>query len=252
MFHQYAIERLDRAEEWLNSDDPESLLYASLDLRMAIEHWFYDIREDYTDWIPEEVVRKWQPLQIMNAICEVDPVAFTDKVLQIGELVINSPSLDKIDVKKRHNGLGRYLHAPINRKPFDPKKWRGELEKVVATLQKLRTSTGKFVHGDWVFMNCACGVEIRRSQLAMKEGLRVTCPVESCQRQYVAVGGEQQLRFKGDDADAICPKCEQKFLVNRGLVGDGKRISCPHCKAAHTMRLHLLLVPDPSPKKRQI
>lgn len=99
MYHQEALERLDKAEAWLKSDDPDALRYAALDLRMAIEHWFYDIRASYIAWIPEEIVRKWQPHQIMKAILEVDPSALTDKRLAIGaegtddypSLVINSP-----------------------------------------------------------------------------------------------------------------------------------------------------------------
>ena len=83
MFHKQALKCLDKAKALLLEDHEDSCLYASLQLRMAIEHWFYDLRHMYLSWLPQNELDRWQPHKLMKTILEVDPDAMGNASLLV-------------------------------------------------------------------------------------------------------------------------------------------------------------------------
>ncbi len=236
--HFKAIKCLERAEKLIDEGGREALSYASLELRLAIESWFYDIRKQYIDHLPETLHGKWQPHQLMKAIEAIDPESLCDRKLTIFPdaaagapgLTFQARNLSTKEIKKHHNSLGKYLHADLNCKLIDLGKWRDELQEVARCLDRLRDANAVLSGHQWILFPCECGLQIKRAQSALKEGTIIECIKEDCQKQYrVSVAGEE-FRISPEVVDGVCPMCNGAVFINRGFLrADAVVIQCHLC-----------------------
>lgn len=63
---------VDKAEDLLKEGSYDSLLYACLEVRFAIERLTYSKLDGYLDQVPYEVVKVWQPGKLMKTLAGID------------------------------------------------------------------------------------------------------------------------------------------------------------------------------------
>src|SRR5262245_887190 len=83
-----ARECVDRAKTLLANGDEHSARYACLELRLTIEYLIYDQLQIYRDELPNDMVKKWQPRELIAAMLTVDPHADVGGRLQVGPEVV--------------------------------------------------------------------------------------------------------------------------------------------------------------------
>ena len=72
-----AKRRLVRAKNELASADDARLIYATLELRMAIESITYDRALAYKKEFPPREYETWQPKKVMAELLDIDPSGWT-------------------------------------------------------------------------------------------------------------------------------------------------------------------------------
>ncbi|MBX9945825.1 MAG: hypothetical protein K2Y40_17210, partial [Reyranella sp.] len=76
---------LDRAKLLLAAGDEQSIRYACLELRLAIEYIVLDLFRRHLDESPEDVAWKWTPRQVIAELLEIDPLVDRSSTISIGE-----------------------------------------------------------------------------------------------------------------------------------------------------------------------
>jgi hypothetical protein len=79
---------IERIRKLLDEGTPQSVTYAALEARLALEKVCYDRLRQRHDYISHEQLKKWQPGGVMNQlITDVDAHATQTLTLQIGSPV---------------------------------------------------------------------------------------------------------------------------------------------------------------------
>ena len=105
------------------SPSPEALLYAALDVRMAMEALTYERAQVYSEELPASVYETWQPRKLMRQLLDLDPNADQGGTLSIGQEENGQPAkvmtimgtekvLSMAAIKRHYDALGSYLHTP--------------------------------------------------------------------------------------------------------------------------------------------
>jgi hypothetical protein len=76
---------LARAKAELAANTPDRLRYAALELRDAAEALTYDRALAFTDDIPPEEYKTWQPRKLMAVLVEIDPSINITKTISAHE-----------------------------------------------------------------------------------------------------------------------------------------------------------------------
>ena len=81
MSHQHTIDCVEKAEKLILEQNEDAYRYATLQLRMGIEYLFYELVPLYKDELPENILTRWRPQQILDAILDCDPNADQDSAI---------------------------------------------------------------------------------------------------------------------------------------------------------------------------
>lgn len=79
---------LDRAEALLEKQSVENLPYVALELRMAMECYFYSLADSYRDELPERRLSMWQPHRLLKELLMIDPHAGSSGELSMAQETI--------------------------------------------------------------------------------------------------------------------------------------------------------------------
>jgi len=207
---------IERIRKLLDEDTHQSVTYAALETRLALEKVCYDRLRQRHDYISHEQLKKWQPGGVMNQlIADVDAHVTQTLTLQIGSSASSGvkPEDDEyvevgteigFDVKqivKMWNALGRlalHVKLPEHRDDHIPdygdrEKIKAKVEEVVAELQRLSKSTMVFSGlGETVSFECECREKNKRRAKLLKEGQTVYCFNPNCDWSYL-------VRKQGDE-----------------------------------------------------
>ncbi|HUY90517.1 MAG TPA: hypothetical protein VMV10_17400, partial [Pirellulales bacterium] len=117
--HQNTKLCVDKAEALIEKGDEDRLRYACLELRMAIEHLFYDLLPRYADEVPTDMARRWQPQKVIEVLTDCDPFVQNDCKIAFGShqsgaaVVLESKGVSKSLIKSYWHKLGSFLHASM-------------------------------------------------------------------------------------------------------------------------------------------
>lgn len=141
-FRQYAKEHVERAKILLDGDGHE-LIYACLELRLAIEALAYDVLQNYAEGVDQSIdaaYAQWQPSKVLEHLRSYDELADVSVRFELtmfdetGHPRIGSPSVVGLDERftaewasKAHRSMGSFLHQ---RTVSQVKKGR-KIDKVV-------------------------------------------------------------------------------------------------------------------------
>ena len=121
-YRNLARQHLKHSEEQLAKGTDESLKYAALELRMAMEALTYDRAAAYKDEFPPKEYETWQPRKVMAVLLEIDPMTDKDSSIAIGseeQYGVPAPKMTSLGTEKvlglktlkwHYDALGSYLH----------------------------------------------------------------------------------------------------------------------------------------------
>lgn len=217
---EWLREHTSQIEELLTQRTPQSLTYAALRCRMALELVCYDRLRIAHDYISVDNLRQWQPRNVVNRLIQdVDPRAASAHTLSISTTPVSGDptELNRSDFEKFEyvevgrqagfdanrlgriwNGLGNFLHVRVPKSSKAELTTFGKIEdiqrKVEEALEMLKElERGTMVSsgvGEIVHFDCGCGSTNRRRAGLLRHGQIVSCINPECvERWTVSIEG---------------------------------------------------------------
>lgn len=197
-------EHAANARRLLDQNDAASLRHAALEIRFALERLFYTLLPYYKDELPDDLVRKWRPQQIIDAIRDCNPFVEHEQRVVIGRgqgkegapLFAGSqkPVSRKLLAQYYHK-LGSYLHARRDGDDPPAAKLRALIASAAERIeQHCRETT--FIHngGTFITVKCECGRQIKRNFFALTTNQSIRCPSEECGAVYDLAGMQPPMQ----------------------------------------------------------
>ena len=237
----------EKAREHLDKGTEDSIRYACLELRFAIEYLAYDLLKTYLEELPDDAMKKWQPKQVIEQMREVDQNADKSSVISYGiESTKGVPAKNLITLgedkrfslhwaNKAHNTLGSFLHAPTLDQ-IEKNKIKSCVESVriiepIATVIKDVLSANIFNTNFGVFytVECSCGKIIKRRKGSFSKEEGIICP--SCKAIYDIVSEDVEhmhgvTKFLQRNTSYTCQKCGKTNFVGTHNLILGKILEC--------------------------
>jgi len=260
-FRQLARESLFRAESEMGAGTEARLIYAALELRMAIEALTYDRAQAYQEEIAPSEYRTWQPKKVMQLLIDIEPTADKDSSVAVGlEEIPGTPATtmnflgtEKVfglkSIKDHYDALGSFVHLPnlkqLEEKGFaNPTKVRErctkivELVKAVLASQVFNINFGVFTSIEC--MNTDCKQTVRRRIPSGNSSLKATCL--HCNLAYEVTTDGDQCAWGVDLEKIPCPSpsCEEVFEISRSDLKPGRHFSCRSCGKRYEFNFGLL------------
>jgi len=245
MLLQKAIDHVERARALMRSGGKSDLTHSALETRMAIEELFYALIPQYRDELPSDILKRWQPRQIIDALLECNPMVEQYQQIRIGGqdgtkpifVGDHTPATREL-LRKYYHKLGSYLHAPVDGKERNLPRMRQFLDAALTRIEhNCRETTVITNMGIFLEHRCVCGRTIKRNLFALGVRPYVQCPDEQCKATYdvkVVLGGAiWNLRM----VDFSCGKCHVKTPVGTHYLREGKEFTCIGCSSKYRVRV---------------
>jgi hypothetical protein len=240
--HSQTIACVGKAKVLMAKADVDSLRYAALQLRMGIEYLFYELIPLYKDELPDDIMKLWQPAQIISALLDCDPAVDQDAEVRLfpgdrppGEgtpfLARKSKAVNKRILRDHYHRLGSHMHAPVDLAEPVVQKWIDALTKTIACLGEYTMDQMLSNVSSFVTLDCDCGRRIKKNRHAIDVRSELRCPGPTCGAVYDCVveeGGsvscvQRQFTFQ-------CPYCKEPNDVPIHRLKAGIEITCAACE----------------------
>lgn len=281
---QWLKANIDSVNILLQQETQESLTYAALECRLALEMVCYERLRTSYDYISYKELRRWQPRYVIESlIAEANETAATDFTLSISTEPVDSdadPSaadfqrFDYVEVGRQvgfdpkyigklWNAISSFLHVrlpSLKSDTLDRYGNSGALKaKVEEGLKELRRlQKGTLISsgfGEEVSFNCRCGSKTRRRAALLKDKSVVTCINPECDETYRAhETSDGSFEFERLCVEVKCRGCgdigyfPEKQLIQIGL-NRAATYDCSACGERNALRWSLQqaeLIPAPS------
>jgi hypothetical protein len=220
---------------------------------MAIEGLFYGLLAHYREELPDDIVKSWQPRQIIDAIAACNPFAEsyqevrigpsrndpTDKPLFVGQYKPVSRKL----LRQYYHGLGSYLHAAVDGAPLNEAKLRATVSGTLDRVEEYCRETTVIANlGMFVSVPCGCGRTIKCNITSFTVRRHTQCPDPACGAIYDLVGMApvMQTAWTLRTARFRCENCEHDTAVGVHLIRAGHHVICTNCKTEFVLRQVLI------------
>lgn len=269
-FRQRAREAVQRAKTELGSGSDERMLYAALELRMAIECITYERAKSYEKELPPKEYDVWQPGKLMKLMLELEPLADASGTISFG--VEDEPGVpakkmktlgsEKVfnmkDIKSSYDALGSFLHQPtlkqISSGGHDWQKLRLRCDDLVTKLEAVLASQvfnvnfGAFT--TFKCMNEDCGQTVRKRLPSRKSEVLTVC-FECGAEHEITVDAQGLCAVRPMVLDVPCAnnQCGYKLRLFRNEVRVGAYWKCPECDTK--CRIGLAVLEDVSSAERR-
>jgi Zn finger protein HypA/HybF involved in hydrogenase expression len=255
---------IEAIEGLLATGTPESLTFAALRARLALEEVCYQRLRNAHDYISADDLRRWQPREVVKTLIqEVDPYAASDLIFSmcpdpapgdVGELsAADYEAMEFVEVGRQKgfnaaklgkvwNSLGSFLHVPVPQSSSAPMSTFGEPEKierrvrealeVLASISEGTLILGGF--GEATKFQCGCGTLNKRRAALLKAGQVVNCFNPDCRETWSVEIDGQDIGFRRCSIDLKCPECGEDTPVPRRFVMELEReqrlsFNCASC-----------------------
>lgn len=222
-----------RIKVLLDEGTEQSVTYAALEARLALEKVCYDRLRQCHDYISHEQLTKWQPRAVVNTLInEVDQHIAQTRTLsmsrkpavagetpdegdyvEIGTEVGFNPKLVG-ELWNALSGLALHVKLPKNKDDHIPAygdrdRTRGKVEEVVHELERLAKTTMSFSGiGAEVSFVCSCGEKNKRRAELLRDGQHVHCINFDCKITWKALKTEDGFWFEALTVPVDCEKCK--------------------------------------------
>jgi DNA-directed RNA polymerase subunit RPC12/RpoP len=258
-FRQRARDAVDRASAELNSNSPERLKYAALELRMAMECLTYERASSYASELPPTEYETWQPRKLMQLLLEIDPRADRDSSVAFGledepgkeattmTFLGKEKVLNLATIKRHYDALGSYLHTPTlkqlkNGAAIDHEKFRARCNVICKEVEAtLETHIWNINFGNFSEMPCVrCGHTVRKRINGPNEIARCF----ECNATYEineVTAGQLSWRIIQKIVPCQATSCGKDMIFDDSAIEVGKTVNCPHCGTPHDIHLMICL-----------
>lgn len=216
---------LDRAKSFLLSDNVDSLRYASLELRLAIEAHVYNQLKATMDKIPESVINTWQPQKAIKLLCEFEETADMDLHVIIrnegegegegeDEDVINAEykNIKSKDLNKWYNSIGSNLHQPTIKNSENYKINKQKLIDLHVELERIEGYGLIAFTRPYSTINCeACHKDILYNEFYIMKHSILECQNQGCKNYYLIRKATDGVNEFTCYATIMCWTCEEKM-----------------------------------------
>jgi hypothetical protein len=243
------MDHLDKAKH-LAGGGYDSLRYAVLELRYAIECLVYELLPGYEDELPDEVREAWRPSEILREMVSCNPglpqtvsVAMgferpdgtRGPAMHMGTQTGLTPS----SLLKDYARLGHFLHAQKpDGQPHDEAALRRSMEKVIGSLERYRGDTIIANLAERHQFSChACGRKILRRPRAFDLNPFVRCPNKECRAIHERIREDGEYLFRMVQEHFTCPDCGIGSFFDQHLLQPGTRIRCRGCSKEFDLRM---------------
>jgi DNA-directed RNA polymerase subunit RPC12/RpoP len=250
--HAAAMRCLDKAILLAQSADEDSLRYACLQLRMSIEHLFYQLLPSYREELPTDVFDQWQPRQILDAVIDCDPDATEDRQVWI-QVTPDKPVTDlgkqtavtKKLLRDHYHRLGSFMHAPLHGKPLVLDKLRATVADAINAVESYRGDRIIANMGSYIRFPCVrCNHPFKRRASAIPPDMKVRCLNSKCAAIHqLELNPDGSYRFMIPVVQGPCPSCGAEMTLDETDYRAGHEWQCPGC--SNRFRLVQTLVPEP-------
>lgn len=263
---------IDRIQVLLDENSEQSVTYAALEARLALEKVCYDRLRQRHDYISHAQLRRWQPGAIVNTLMiEVDPHVAqgctlsmsrnpviegmepdADDYVEIGtEVGFDAKAIAKM--WQALANLALHVRLPKNKSDRIPdygnrEKVRDKVIEVVAELERLAKGTMSFsgvpIGGD-VSFECRCGEKNRRRASLLTSGQSIFCINPDCMSSWQVEIDGKSFSFVPETVDVDCSECGAKILIDRRHILAMKydqtaSFRCHACSSVNYVRWQLM------------
>jgi len=231
---------IDAIERLLIEGTPQSLAYAALECRLAIEALCYERLSIAHNYISHDDLKRWQPRDVVNILIqEVDAQIASTFTLYIsrdsvpegkGEMVQSDyEALEYLPVGtqigfdpkligKLWNALANVaLHVQPPKSADDVVAIRGEPEKirarVVEALAEIKRISSRNLLssglGEEVSFDCSCGTTNKRRAGLLQAGQTVSCINPACKESFSVEIRDADILFTRRTFAVLCSMCSQ-------------------------------------------
>lgn len=233
---------LNNAKALIHSGDEEKLVYACLELRLAIESYVYRKLEFHSKRHGKKLLYKhWQPNKAIKILDQIEPKANLSYQLSFAKQT--GEDVKKLDYKplgfhhalsvswinKTYNKLGSFLHLQpkSNSMATIDKTF---LEEVVVEIEKSETSSLLSNFATTISFDCdLCKESITCCEEALTDLKEVVCPNDLCRGAYDMSKEGTDWMFKLKTLSFDCPDCNSKSELATTKLDVGQRIVCIDC-----------------------
>jgi hypothetical protein len=248
---------IERINAQLADDTEQSVTFAALEARLALERVCYDRLRQRHNYISHADIRGWTPSHVINKILtEVDQnvgqtltlmmapasegASHDDDYIEIGTEV----GFDIVAIAKMWNALAHlalHVRLPENVEDKisdygDKTQIRKKVEAVILELQRLEKGTMIFSGvGPEVSFDCACGQKNKRRANLLKAGQVVSCFRPTCNRSYkISISDDGKCAFEIDVYEIPCGACAEINVAPRRELqkmkfNETRAFSCINC-----------------------
>ncbi|MEP0174412.1 MAG: hypothetical protein ABJD02_17405 [Paraglaciecola sp.] len=256
-YRNLARKHLKHANERLAGGADQSLKYAALDLRMAMEALTYDRVAAYKGEFPPSEYETWQPRKIMMVLLEIDPMADKDSSIALGleeKYGVPTPKMTSLGtekvlglktLKKHYDALGSYLHiqslkSARSGKDINYEKIRGRCEYIAKYVSEaLSSPVFNCTIGMFANLECIeCSKPIRKRIPSGKDSVTAEC--FECGATYTITNeSEGKSKWSPHQHEIECANknCDHKIVVWNHELELGRQWECPVCKGKNTFVL---------------
>ena len=269
-------EHTKRIQNLVDEGTEESLTFAALQCRLAIEAVCYERLRNAHDYISADDLRRWQPSYVINQLIqEVDPYAAASYSISVskhpapeGASLTQSEyeaveyvevgrqiGFDSKKLGKLWNALGSFLHVKMPQNRDDHIRFFSEgsdiAKKVTEALVVLHElECGTLISsgiGERVSFECGCGQKNARRAGLLQQGQIVSCANPDClERWTVSINGAD-IGFERREVTVTCSACKAPHVFPEKLPnslerGQMMRFLCRECEVENFVVWKLMQV----------
>jgi hypothetical protein len=260
---------IKRIQSLLVEDTDQSVTYAALEARLALEKVCYDRLRQRHDYISHAQLTKWQPGGVVNSLMEqVDPHITNTRTLKMSKRPVQEgvepEDEDYVEIGtevgfnpkkivKMWQALSKLaLHVRLPEHKDDHIPEYGDkgaitqkVEQVVEELERLSRTTMTFSGiGKEVTFGCDCGALNKRRADLLVAGQSVYCINPECRASWKVEKEEGDFWFAPEELFVECIRCTHKnhfhlrdvMSMEKNEIG---RFSCDKCGSENGMRWQL-------------
>ena len=246
------MNHVTRARTLIMAGDEASLGYAALEIRMAIERLFYRLLPSYREELPDDLLERWQPKQIIDALIDCDPDIEHDFTLTMAEerpggghgpafLVGQYKAVSRKLLRQYYHKIGSYLHAPMDDKRRDPAKMLSFLDAAATRVEEYCRKTTVISNvATFHTVQCVCGRTMKKNARAVQTKPYIRCPNDKCRAVFDLVkDDENRDEWKLRETEFVCPQCKTSNFFGSHLIDSGVGFTCVECRQEYIFRAGL-------------
>lgn len=271
---------IERIRALLSEDTDQSVTYAALEARLALEKVCYDRLRQRHDYISHDQLRRWQPGAVVNTLMqEVDShvgetltLSISTEPTEPGSNIEDSKyvevgtqiGFDNKRITQMWNALGNlalHVRLPEHKDDYIPAYGdkagiRAKVEEVLVELERLAASTMDFSGlGSEVSFICSCGEKNKRRADLLRDGQHVHCINPTCKTVFKVMKREGCFSFEPVTASVNCEQCKITNFLPWHFVRDMNReqvmsFNCHTCKRKNYVQWRLSQVRPTQPDEQ--